>query len=326
MKLALARLGLSLVSILLVLLVGELLVRLPGWLDLDLDHYNRTTRTSADPRLIWELDPDHPLVNSDGLRDREYAVEKPPNTFRIVVVGDSVTYGYSVALEDTYVKKLEVLLNERDTGRNYEVINLGVGGYNTPQELVRYREKGRKYQPDLLIIGFVLNDAVHENTVLRALEFLRKQREAQWFRKSHLAGWVVDRVTTEDSDAASGFAASFQHRKTWRRLSRSLYGFARDAKEDGIPVVLVIFPLMLDLDHYQYRDMHAQVARDARRYGFVVLDLLDTYREQGAWKMQLMRSDIWHPGPGGHTVIAETLYAFLTTDPSGHGTGTAGPE
>jgi hypothetical protein len=53
MKLALAQLGLSLTSILLLLLVGELLVRLPGWLDLVLDHYNRTTRRSPDPALIW---------------------------------------------------------------------------------------------------------------------------------------------------------------------------------------------------------------------------------------------------------------------------------
>jgi hypothetical protein len=233
---------------------------------------------------------------------------------------------YAIALEDTYVKKLEVLLNERDGSRHYEVINLAVGGYNTRQELVRYRAKGRKYRPDLLIIGFVLNDAVHESMVVDSVKFLRKQREEQWIQKSHLAGWILDRVSTEDSDAASGFAASFEHKKTWRRLSRSFDGFARDAKQDGIPVVLVIFPLMLNLESYEYGGIHVQVAREAKRYGFVVMDLLETFREQRAWKMQLMRSDIWHPGPEGHTVVAETLYTILTRNVNGDGAGGAAPE
>ena len=188
-----------------------------------------------------------------------------------------------------------------------------------------YRIKGRKYRPDLLIIGFALNDAIDESTVMGFLESLREQQEEQWIRKSKLASWILERLPTDRADVASGFAVSFEHKPTWRRLSRSFDGFARDARRDGIPVVLVLFPLLLDLERYEYQRIHVQVTREARRHGFVVLDLLETFREQGAERVRLVRSDIWHPGPEGHRIAAETLHTLLTSDVIGDGAG-ATPE
>jgi len=69
------------------------------------------------------------IVNEDGFRDHPYARPKPSGTFRIVVLGDSVTFGFGVALEATFVKQLEALLVRAAT-MPIEVLSLGVSGYN----------------------------------------------------------------------------------------------------------------------------------------------------------------------------------------------------
>jgi len=63
-------------------------------------------------------------INSDGFRGREYSVDKPSNTFRVIVLGDSFTFGQGFNLEDTFCYRLEKLLNENHPEKNFEVLNL----------------------------------------------------------------------------------------------------------------------------------------------------------------------------------------------------------
>jgi len=100
----------------------------------------------------------HIKINSDGLRDYEYDINKSNNTFRIIVLGDSFSFGWGVELDDVYMKVLERKLNNLSKEIKYEVINLGVAGYNSKQEVELFKLKGIKYKPDLIIIGFTNND------------------------------------------------------------------------------------------------------------------------------------------------------------------------
>jgi hypothetical protein len=95
-------------------------------------------------------------TNSLGLREREYPVERVPGVHRIAVLGDSFTFGVGTEFTDTYSKRLEAQLN-RSSGP-FEVINFGVGGYNTVLELATWREQAARFKPDLVILGYVLND------------------------------------------------------------------------------------------------------------------------------------------------------------------------
>ena len=98
-------------------------------------------------------------INSLGWRDREIPIQKQEGTFRIVVVGDSITFGWGVELEETYVKQLEAILRLKTPDKNYEIINMGIEGiglYDALQILKRY---GLKFRPDLVLLGFYLNDA-----------------------------------------------------------------------------------------------------------------------------------------------------------------------
>ena len=98
-------------------------------------------------------------TNALGFRDsRNYSLEKAPGTFRIIVLGDSVTFGHGALAETTYPYLLEEQLKAWRSGVKWEVWNLGVPGYNTAQELAYLNEIGASYAPDLVIVGFFPND------------------------------------------------------------------------------------------------------------------------------------------------------------------------
>jgi len=102
-------------------------------------------------------------MNSLGLRDRERATyEKSPGTFRILILGDSFTEGIQVPLEQLFSIRLETCLNEQ-VSPTIEVINGGVSGYSTGDELLFFLKEGVKYQPDLVLVAiFAANDTVKE--------------------------------------------------------------------------------------------------------------------------------------------------------------------
>lgn len=108
--------------------------------------------THRSPEMVAEF-----RINSMGIRsDREYTFEKPAGVIRIVGVGDSFTQGYEVNVEETYLYLLEKMLRGR--GHNVEVINLGVSGHGTAEELIMLREFGFRFDPDIVIVGYFVND------------------------------------------------------------------------------------------------------------------------------------------------------------------------
>jgi lysophospholipase L1-like esterase len=132
-------------------------------------------------QLIRILDPDSGAVytdyaNSEGWRDRERTIQRRPDTLRILVIGDSVTYGATVGQLDTYTALLERKL--RENGVDAEVINISYGGWGTDQELEALTLEGISYKPDLVILQFATNDpfdvayfASRDQNVLRVKPF-----------------------------------------------------------------------------------------------------------------------------------------------------------
>ena len=98
-------------------------------------------------------------INSLELRDpRQYALEKRPNTFRILVLGDSVTFGHGALYEHTYPYLLEQRLKAWRPDIDWQVWNAAVPGYNTSQELAHLLDVGDRFKPDLVVVGFFWND------------------------------------------------------------------------------------------------------------------------------------------------------------------------
>ena len=114
---------------------------------------------SKNPDLIYEFAPNKCNANSMGYIDYEYNISKEKGIFRIVVIGDSVAQGLGVNLEESFSKILERKLNDNIRNKRFEVIILAVKGYSTSQELILLENKALKYDPDLIIWSYVLNDA-----------------------------------------------------------------------------------------------------------------------------------------------------------------------
>jgi len=96
-------------------------------------------------------------TNSQGFRGTaEYALVPPERCFRIVVQGDSVTMGLGVEDDETYSRVLEDML--RRDGIDAEVINMGIPGFGTAEELIQFHAVAKQYKPDLVVLGFFYND------------------------------------------------------------------------------------------------------------------------------------------------------------------------
>jgi hypothetical protein len=122
-----------------------------------------------DPILGWSKTPHNTgvyapgedkieVLNSRGLRGRDYPYEKPANEYRILVLGDSFAEGRLVAFQDTTFEVLERTLRETGPGPRYEAIGAGTGGYSTDQALLFFTSEGKKYSPDLTVLMFYEND------------------------------------------------------------------------------------------------------------------------------------------------------------------------
>ncbi len=123
--------------------------------------------------------------NSQGFRDVEHSLEKPPGTKRIVLVGDSFCEATQVNLEETFFRLLEGKLNE--SGKNkWEIINLGVGDFGTTQEWVALTELGLAYSPDVVISQvFPLNDLCNNTIELYGLCKSENDRYRPYFVESN---------------------------------------------------------------------------------------------------------------------------------------------
>ena len=122
--------------------------------------------------VITRTEYTHPIqFNAAGMYDTDHAPEKPDNVFRILWVGDSFAQTLQVDEPQTAHQQLENLLNERlgSPNRSFEVINTGVMGWGTGQELLYYREQGRLYQPDLVLLLFFMGNDVNNNLPGHAL-------------------------------------------------------------------------------------------------------------------------------------------------------------
>ncbi|RJP27233.1 MAG: SGNH/GDSL hydrolase family protein [Candidatus Omnitrophota bacterium] len=122
--------------------------------------------SDPDPNIAFRMRPQYedfvygaPVkINEKGLRDQTTPFEKPPGVKRILILGDSVAFGYGVPVEDTFSDQWEKKLNEAESNSRWEIINGGVPAYTTVQEVRWFETEGFSYHPDAIIVTYVMND------------------------------------------------------------------------------------------------------------------------------------------------------------------------
>jgi hypothetical protein len=116
---------------------------------------NRPTRSINTVRL-----------NRHGFRGPDRDLDKPRDVYRTLILGDSFTAGLHIAEEDSYPARLEASLNAKSAaGKRFEIINTGVPGYSTAQELALFREIGWRHQPDFVVLAVYLGNDISNNSI-----------------------------------------------------------------------------------------------------------------------------------------------------------------
>jgi lysophospholipase L1-like esterase len=344
MKKFFMRFMLAFMATLLTLIFVEILVRI-FWNSLNdqsiIPLSLKTHRMTANPLMGYELVPGSVSfednawyrINQDGIRDRHYSLEKPAGTYRIAAIGDSCTFGLGLELEDTWPKQLERELQK--TNPRTEVINFGVMGYNTPQEAERIQDKVLKYSPDLIIIGYSLNDIgvfSRERRVLGTYKgydsFMTTGNDFLDGLLTHSKTYVLIKNRLYFKKTAGErpqyskdgrkfikkgyqryFFDAYHEAENWRVLNAA-FAKIRALTQPQIPVLFVIHTELKDMDHYLFTEIHEIVKKLCHDYGFLVLDPLAEMLSHKARDLRISKANV-HPNALGNKVFAQAIARFL---------------
>lgn len=274
------------------------------------------TRPSADPALVYELTPGRCGANSRGFLGAELAVPKPGGVRRVVVVGDSVAQGHGVAPESGFAARLPALLADGDDP--IELVLLAVSGYSTVQELRLLEKEAPRYQPDLVIWSYVLNDPAHPLYHNASGELALYHYRP----RSYLAHVVAKQLfLLRELWRARGCRAEFHERLhcVYRdEIQAHIRQIGEWSRAQRVPVVFAIHPIFeagRSFDAYSLSAVHAELTRMAEEAGLAVVDLREAYRGRDPETLKLPDPpgwhDAWHPNADGHRLAAEFLATHL---------------
>jgi len=209
-----------------------------------------------DKDLIWRLQPDTSKVvdgylykiNSYGMRSPEFKLEKEEGVFRIVVLGDSSTFGLNLPYDEIYHQYLLRNLQRRYPGKKFEVINLGVPGYSSKQGAVLFRRWGARLKPDLVIASFGANDGYSiPDDVYGDMEIvgasttwavhLRSQLER--LRLVTIVNYLVGRLKDGDARSEGKTSSGVKCRVRPEGYEENIRSIALQARKLGAPAIFL---------------------------------------------------------------------------------------
>ncbi len=241
-------------------------------------------------------------INSDSLNERfEYTTAKPENTFRIITLGDSFTFGQYVDTKDNWPEKLEDMLNLNLKCKNikkFEVINLGVYGYDAQYEVERFKKRGEKYNPDLVIWYFTdllrYNERIRDNYTKSVSAFKDSNPNASQTTISQ-KGIELFKEGANNSINELGKTAILNFQRNQIEQFRQYY--------KGKVLIAA----------YSWLDSEARslLINAATENNFSYVDRMRVIKKMGGDFSYAEVNPNGHPNPKGHKIIAEDLFKYL---------------
>lgn len=255
--------------------------------------------------IIYELQPNLsvrfqgvPVVtNSHGMRSPERAFAKPEGVVRIALLGDSFAFGWGVEQEKIFAAVMEERLN-RDLGGegSVEVLNFGVPGYSTFQEVEQFLEWGVKFEPDIVLVFFVDND-------FGLPFFIRSLDDSKEITTVNRFQAMRDQQTDKEERAkTSDYLDSINP-------NRRLKVLAEEMEKKNVPVYLTINP-------------RRDVAKDEQglwvlksgtnlQYVSIRDEFVQIVRERGLTPEEITLPDDPHPNAVRHEIYGNLIADFL---------------
>lgn len=263
--------------------------------------------------------------NPAGFREDEFQ-PKQEGVRRIVIVGDSFSYGHGLPDEDSYPRQLEALLRSRDPEQPLEVYNAARGGFDLDAIAPVASMALRDLDPDVLVYGYFLNDPLRRTNATGAeiepmldTAWRRREREGSRFslggrdrRGLRLPALVRDllhgRRLTADTLA---WYQRIHEPASWAPTARVIERMQRSARERGVDFLLLVLPVIWQLDgDYPLADVHRRIVEHAERHGIDVLDLHPALAGRADTELFLHPQDR-HPNCTYTRIVAEVLAGAL---------------
>lgn len=308
-----------LIAFVIFMLVGEVLIRIylqfNTAYDIEMTRYAMYLKKESGNKLIGHIHkPNSSMelmnvtvsINSDGFRDKEYSEHKN-GKYRIIVLGDSLTFGWGVEQEDTFENILEEYLNQKFPA---EIINFGTGNYNTEQEVNLFIEKGLKYKPDKVVLFYFINDA--EITPQKSkLWFLGYSEFISYFwSRAHS---VLDNYTPSNSFKNYYNSLYDDKQPGWRNTKIALLKLKDVCKRNGTELQVVLLPELHDVNNRIFPEVNRKVFLFLDEYDINYLSLVELFNNEKNATTLWVSYDDAHPNKIAHKKIAESLADFIST-------------
>jgi len=265
--------------------------------------------------------------NSFGFRDVEHTIQKPERTFRILGLGDSFTYGAGVAFEETYLRQLERMLNDR-AGEHprVEIIKAGIGRYFPEPERLLLQHYGVDYEPDLIIVGLLPNDVIDTFSGLDATKVAKNgylvSKEASevglgggLYIRSHVFRIVLRKymafVTLEKQQPqpAELYKPNGFHEREWQKIEEEYEKMIELAGQVGAKIVFVSIPQRGPWDDTASYPA-TRLSQWGAEHSVPIIDILPAMKDASENEMLYWEKD-GHCNSAGYRVIAETIYSVV---------------
>ena len=246
-------------------------------------------------------------TDSHGLRGPEITDQAAPGVARVAFVGDSIAMGWGVEEKETFAH--QVIEGLTKAGYKVDGFNLGVGNYNTLQELTLFRQVGIPLKPDIVVLAYFINDA----------EPIPTYSDDDWLTE-HSAAWVVLRYRLNGLLRQSGEAPGWKEyyrdldrsdAPGWMQPQKALGGFAETAHQLGVELLVFNIPELHELKPYPFEDVISKVRAVVEKDGLPFFDLLPTVQN-------LTPASLWvtvpdpHPNGVANTAFAKGMIEKLT--------------
>lgn len=265
-------------------------------------------------------------MNRFGFRDVDYPVTKPARTYRILVLGDSFTFGGGVPdREDIFPEIIEKRLNALDFGKKIErveVLNTGIPGSVTEDWLAVAKHIWHYFEPDAVLIVYFLRDGISTASIPGFFDKIRAgittaNRESFLYRNLYTARVLKNRLDKRriSEHYTRQFVLSYlgdqQQTARWKRSQSTLLSIRDYARQRSADVGFVIFPILVQLDKdYPFLGICEHIEAFTRHHAMPTHNLLSAF-------LKFRGPELWvspynqHPNEKAHLIAAESLVPFV---------------
>lgn len=283
--------------------------------DLEMWRYARAIKRQSDnPAIGHEHTPDtrarlmgaDVTISSQGLRDREFPLTPPPGRTRILMLGDSLTFGWGVPADRTFSKRLERMLQQ--AGHDAEVINTGVGNYNTEMQVAYFFERGLRFQPDYVVLNYFINDA--EPTPQYRSTFLSRHSRAYVYFASRVDAALRLAGVGDHTDWRTYYDDLYEGGDGIGRVAAAVERLADYCRAHDIPLFVVNHPELRRPADYPFAHVDEMIERIAAANGLKYVSLLSAVRDLDPPSLWVTPPDP-HPSVVAHGAFAGALFGVF---------------